>query len=868
MNRRYFLAIDNWRYVAAALLAGYAVSLAGWQATHRPLLPAYLAENQLSAAQRSDLAAALLAGMAAGLILWLAAAALLARLAPRPVAADQPAAAAFWLTALARLSVALLALPLLPLLAIPGIEADQPLLVFSLILALSALAARAARAALTVRSQWRAAERARSGDRPERQETGDRPERQETEDRPERQGTGDRPERQETGDRPERQGTGDRPERPAPAPGSRFTPHASRLVLLLAAAYTLFMGAATLARHNTFGTYAFDLGIHSQALATIARHGYPLVTLYGPEPVNQFGDHFAPIFYLLTPLSLLFSDARALLIVQTLLLASGVAPVYLLARRKLASQALALTLAAAYLLFPALHGVNTFDFHEIALAVPLLLWSLYCLETGRFRLFGLFLALALFTKEEVALTGVAIGLYILLVQRQPRRGALVMALSAAYFVLVTGVLMPALGGGADVGRFEGLAVEGFGGFAGVAMTLFTNPVYTFSYVFLDPDKLLFLAQLLLPLLGIPLLAGAGPWIVALPGFATLLLSSYRPQYLLDTHYSAIVIPSLFFLAALGLARLEQRRRAAALPLAAALLTASLMMNWQYGWLGGKLFHGFPRPGDHARAIAALIDAIPPQASVSTLSRFVPHLASRQQIYLYPTVNDAEYILFDTALDGDFFPLISRDPRGEAIERLLPFIAGGEYGLVGGEDGVLLLQRGADTAHNAQALAALGSVAYDAVDLFGSPDMLTVDDQAAASGQARLSPALAEPLAEPVAVVSGPYATVIPGCYRVDFQLRLDAPPAGAGLAAIVDVFSFAAGGQMAQHGISVEEFAARDASAPSGLSMTEGGGFHTFSLEFQTDRLLNDVEFRVLHTGLGALAVDRVAVEYLGPPGQ
>lgn len=50
--------------------------------------------------------------------------------------------------------------------------------------------------------------------------------------------------------------------------------------------------------------------------------------------------------------------------------------------------------------------------------------------------------------------------------------------------------------------------------------------------------------------------------------------------------------------------------------------------------------------------------------------------------------------------------------------------------------------------------------------------------------------------------------------------------------------------------------------------MTQDGPYHTFSLEFQTDRLLNDVELRVLHTGLGALAVDTVAVEYLGPPGQ
>ncbi|MFZ2360795.1 MAG: DUF2079 domain-containing protein, partial [Anaerolineae bacterium] len=773
---------------------------------------------------------------------------LLGRVGPRPASLEPSGATAFWLTATARLGLALLLLPFLPLLAVPGIETQEPLLVFSMVIAISALAAGGVKAVLAVRAQLRAPERARLL----------------REDRPKQQGTEDRPESQDR---------------------SLFTDHRSPVtgiafVLLMAAAYALFMSAVTVARHNTFGTYAFDLGIHTQALASIARRGYPLVTLYGPQPVNQFGDHFAPIFYLLTPLAALFDDARALLVLQTLLLASAAVPVYLLARSKLASQALAVALAAAYLLFPALHGVNTFDFHEIALVVPLLLWSLYFLETGRFRLFGLFLALALFTKEEVALTGVAIGLYILLVRREPRRGVTVMALSALYFVLVTAVLMPALGGGADVSRFEGLAVDGFDGFAGVAITLVTNPVYTFSYVFLDPDKLLFLAQLLLPLLGIPLLAGAGPWIVALPGFATLLLSSYRPQYLLDTHYSAIVIPSLFFLAALGLARVERRRRAAALPLAAALLTASLAMNWQYGWLGGKLFHGIPQPTERQRAIATLIDAVPPDASVSTLSRFVPHLASRERIYLYPTVAGADYILFDTALDADFFPLISRDPRGEAIERLLPYVAGGEYGLLAGQDGLLLLQRGADTTRNGEALAALGTVTYDAVDLPGAPGMLTVDDPATRSGQARLSPALAEPLAEPFAVVSGPYATVIPGRYRVDFRLRLTDAPATDQLAAIVDVFSFAASGQVAQHGISAAEFAARDASAAlsmteagdasalGGLGMTQDGPYHTFSLEFQTDRLLNDVELRVLHTGLGALAVDTVAVEYLGPPGQ
>jgi uncharacterized membrane protein len=843
MKRRYFLDLDNWRYVALALLAGYAVGLFAWQVTHRPLLPGYLFENQLTAAQRVELLATLAAGMIGAAVVWLAGSALLGRVGPQPASATTA-----WLTATARLSVVLLLLPFLPLLALPGIEAKLPLLVFSMVIAISALAAGAVKAVLVVRAQLRGHERARSGDRPEQGKELERARWLRT----------------------------DQPETNHQPP---FTAHRLPLtglapVLAMAAAYALFMSVLTVGRHNAFGTNAFDLGIHAQSLYTIARHGYPLVTLYGPEAVNQFSDHFAPIFYLLTPIYVLFGDARALLVVQSLALAAGVVPVYLLARRKLATHALALALAASYLLFPALHGVNNFDFHEIALVVPLLLWSLYCLETGRFRLFGLFLALAMFTKEEVALTGVAIGLYILFVRRQPRRGALVALASAAYFALVVGVIMPALGGGADVGRFDGLEVDGFSGFAGVAMTVVTNPFYTFDYALLDPDKLFFLAQLLLPVLGIPLLAGVGPWIVAVPGLATLLLSSYRAQYLLDTHYSSIVIPSIFFLAVLGLARVEKRRPAVALPVAAALVMASLLMNWQFGWLGGKLFDGIPRPTERDRVLASFVQQIPPDASVSTLSKLVPHLASREQIILYPNVVGADFILFDTALDADFFPLISRDPRGEAIERLLPFVASGEYGLLAGQDGVLLLQRGHDPSNNPQALAALGSVTYDAVDLFGSPDMLTVDDPATRSGQARLSPALAEPPAEPFAVVSGPYATVIPGRYRVDFRLRLAEPPAGEGLVGIVDVFSFAAGGLLAQHGISSEEFAAReaaaepgDASALGGLSMTRSGGqYHTFSLEFQTDRLLNDVEFRVLHTGLGALAVDTVAVAYLGPP--
>ena len=50
------------------------------------------------------------------------------------------------------------------------------------------------------------------------------------------------------------------------------------------------------------------------------------------------------------------------------------------------------------------------------------------------------------------------------------------------------------------------------------LTAFTNPVFTFEYAVLDPDKALFLAQLLVPLMALPLVAGLGPWLIVLPAW--------------------------------------------------------------------------------------------------------------------------------------------------------------------------------------------------------------------------------------------------------------------------------------------------------------------------------------------------------------
>lgn len=619
------------------------------------------------------------------------------------------------------------------------------------------------------------------------------------------------------------------------------------LVLGLATTYAVFMSLLTLARHNTFNSYAFDLGIHSQSFYTITTRGYPLTTLYGPDPVNQFSDHFAPIFYLLTPAYLL-TGVRGLLVLQSVALAAGAPAVYLLARHRLTSHSLAAVLSAAYLLFPALHGINHFDFHEIAFATPLLLWSLYFLVARRFRWFALLLLLALLTKEEVALTGASLGIYLLLLG-ETRRGTAVIALCLAYFLLVTGLIMPALGGGADVARFAGMTADGFSGFIGVGMTLVTNPIFTLLYALFDPDKLRFLAQLLLPVVLLPLAAPPATWIIAIPALATLLLSSYQPQYQLETHYPAIVIPAIFFLAIQAAARLEHGKLAAK-PLAAAVLTASLLMNWQFGWLGGKLYNGIPQPTTHDRVLEQLIAAIPATASVSTMNNLVPHLSDRDHIYLFPIVADADYLLFDSSLSANYWPYTSIDPRGEAISALLPYLNSGDYGLVQQEDSVILLQRHISTTANQAAVATLLSVTYPAAVLRSSASVALQSDLTASGGLAKVSTGPAANNDEATALSFGPYVQMQPGRYHVTYRLKLQENHL-IGQIATVDVFSYEAGGVLTAQSLDATQFSP--------------GQYQDFDLDLQLTVPLGSVEFRVLQTGPGTLLLDTIHVAFLGP---
>src|SRR6266571_5403461 len=186
--------------------------------------------------------------------------------------------------------------------------------------------------------------------------------------------------------------------------------------LIAAIAY----GSISVYRHNVFASGAFDLGVQDQTV-----WGYSRLQMI-PNTVemirNLLGDHFHPILMAIAPLYWIWDDVRVLFVVQAMLLAVPGLPIFWWARERLGLLP-AFAFEAAYLVFWGILSGVVFDFHHIAFAVPAISFGLYAVLTNRNRLFWAMLALGLLTREDIALTFAATGVYIVLIQHRWRLGA-------------------------------------------------------------------------------------------------------------------------------------------------------------------------------------------------------------------------------------------------------------------------------------------------------------------------------------------------------------------------------------------------------------------------------------------------------------
>lgn len=434
--------------------------------------------------------------------------------------------------------------------------------------------------------------------------------------------------------------------------------------LLLALVAAASLALASTFRHDHFGSNAYDLGIFDQTI-----WGYSRLELL-PNTVlrlpNALGDHFHPILMALAPLYWIWDDARVLLVAQAALLAAASIPLFLWGRRVL-GVAPALAFQAAYLGFWAVLGGNIFDFHELAVAAPIVSVALYALLTEQTRLLLAMTALGLLTREDLALTFAGIGVYVLVVQRRYRLGGALVTVSVAWFVTMFKWVIPALAGRS----YAHWSYSGLGSGPGSAIVqLIADPLDSVKIFFTPRDKQIALVNLFVPWLGLPLLSPL--LIVMLPTLGARFFSDkpshWAPQ---GFHYSLVLAPMLAFAAvdtAARVRRLVQGRQRALISgaLAASVLLAGLYFSF------GRL-----RPLDELRrytsdaqiaAIRSCLETIPADASVAATSALVPHLSHRREIYVLDRrpLPATDYYALDASTW--IFPLTNTDLARIAAER--------------------------------------------------------------------------------------------------------------------------------------------------------------------------------------------------------
>jgi uncharacterized membrane protein len=449
--------------------------------------------------------------------------------------------------------------------------------------------------------------------------------------------------------------------------------HLPYLILLVSGA--IFLIAEALFNHRALGT-GYDLGIYNQVVWNMA-HGRPFATTLVYE-TNGYYDHFEPILALISPLYWLIPDVRVLLVLQSVALALGSLPIYLYARRRLGEfgpgfAMLALLLVVAYLLYPPLHSANLNDFHEVALLPPLIGFAVYGLLTGKRRLTFIFLALCLLVKEDVTVTLLVFGIYVVLANPTGfrRRDGLWMALLALIWgVLILNVLYPAMTHGMPY-PFVERRYSWLGESPSQALrSLVTQPGAALAHIF-QPPKLVFLLRLFAPLLFLPVLG----WPViglAVPILAYLMMSDYRPQWSVESYYNPPLLAFLFFatilavmwLALRGSAKAGLRRRGfSAQSLVITLLIAITIS------VGFSYYAVAPGPGSRQFrwdkfAVSARVQAahdiqtqVPPMASLSTEWPLIPHMSQRPRIYtlLARPVEPPDYLLTEWRAGAEHAP---------------------------------------------------------------------------------------------------------------------------------------------------------------------------------------------------------------------
>jgi len=438
---------------------------------------------------------------------------------------------------------------------------------------------------------------------------------------------------------------------------------------ILGLAFFLFTGLYTAFRYWSYNSPCFDFGIWAQMFHNMKTTGLPITTCERYMELSHFAVHFSPIYYLMLPIYFIFPDPATLQFLQAAVIASGLIPVYLLAKHFKLSPALTAVAGICFAFFPALSAGCSYDLHENCFLVPLILWLLYFVEKNKFVPMLVFSVLTCLVKEDAPVYVAFIAIYAIFSNWQKNgeykfiklKGFGLLVLSAVYFFAAI-KLLEKYGEGAMFYRYENYAVDGSDSIVGLIKTALANPAYIFAQS-LNEDKLPFALTMLAPLAFVPLMnLDVFALILIGPFLLVNLMSNYPYQYSIAFQYVFGVAAILIYLFIKNLASLKKELKY----FAALFSVFSCIVAFSYTSVPYvKNIINYSENKAEIKIINETLEIIPRDSIVCSNTMFVAHLYDVKEIYELKTDFDfgapRSIIGFDPAT-------LPRDRKTGAIQK--------------------------------------------------------------------------------------------------------------------------------------------------------------------------------------------------------
>lgn len=393
--------------------------------------------------------------------------------------------------------------------------------------------------------------------------------------------------------------------------------------------FLFFFLSRIIAFHNLFVGYFDEFFFDHSLWITALRHTVPDT------------GHFSPILYLFSLPYLIYFSPLWMFGLQSLFVAGIAWLIYRFAQEQLGPKESKLVLILLLTNVPFRY-MGFHDFHQDIVITFLLTSALYLLFTKNKILIPAFLMLCGFLAKEVAGLAIAsFGIYTALFRKERILGLL---------LIVTGVIGTAFLVKEIIPRFVNPGIYQFSGYyshfgnniyeqiANMAL----HPIRTLSFVF-SAANFTYLILLFAPLAFLPLFYPQALVFGILPLFENL-LSNYSFQKDLTTQYSYVLLPVIFFSLVLAIRSFKQKGTweniyHKARPCFIFFIAISMLA---FFLLDLRIYIPTPTISSAHKLMAQ----IPAQAAVSASKPLIIHLQYRDNIYLFPNVGQAEYVVYD------------------------------------------------------------------------------------------------------------------------------------------------------------------------------------------------------------------------------